>query len=32
VDGLTEKLLVRPAMSMDQYLAENVDAFREQAA
>jgi hypothetical protein len=32
VDGLTEKLLVRPAISMDQYLAENVDAFREQAA
>jgi putative transposase len=32
VDGLAEKPLVRPAISMDQYVAENVDAFREQAA
>ncbi len=32
VDGLTEKLLGRPAIPMDQYLAENIDAFREQAA
>lgn len=32
VDGVVEKLLGRPPMRMDEYLAENVDAFREQAA
>jgi uncharacterized protein YbjT (DUF2867 family) len=32
VDGLVEKLLGRPAIRMDQYLAENADSFREQAA
>jgi len=32
VDGLVEKLLSRPPIRMDEYLAENADAFREQAA
>jgi len=32
VDGLVEELLGRPAIRIDQYLAENLDAFCEQAA
>lgn len=32
VDGLVEELLGRTAIRMDQYIAENIDAFREQAA
>ena len=32
VDGLVEELLGRPAIRMDEYLAENLDALRERAA
>jgi len=32
LDGVVEKLLGRPPMRMDESLAQNVDAFREQAA
>ena len=32
VDGVLRNLLGRPPITMDQFLSENVAAFREQAA